>query len=307
MHCNRVLDKKSAMCAADRRMQRQPHGWDAQFYGHCFPSLDALAMALEQVDGVVVPQEPLHQSMPAIQPQQFQENDNSNSRAKTHGTNCTSFAWSNIMGKGGIESNHLFFNLQYYAAPTVLKFPEKKVYIVLTKSLWQDLINLEQLLSSSSNDDDGHDHDVEPGPRGNSRDSIGSRVNDNKSSKQQTLFANLKGSKVSHGSESYNKTVISSPRHARNLCCGLLDELLLYRHLIEKAVNLNSLAKQTTWKRAVEICTSSTGNIYRDSNDNRGGDYKLLWRNLVRECANLRSAVSVAPAIAPTAMEISLS
>jgi hypothetical protein len=292
-HCNRLQNKKSAMCAADRRMQRQPHEWDAQFYGHCFPSLNALALALEQ--GAVVPQE-REESLPAL----LQQNQDDNSKVNktiTHGANCTSFAWSNIIGKGGVQSNHLFFNLQYYAAPTVLKFPEKKVYIVRTENIWEDLTNLEQLFSSlEDDDDDDHDHDAGLGKS--------SSTNDNSSSKQQSLFASLKGSKVSHGSESYNKTVISSPRHAQNLCCGLMDELLLYRHLLKKAVNLNSMEKLTTWTRAVGICTSSTGNSNYNNNDNRG-DYALLWQDFVQECDNLRSAVSVAPAVAATAISSS--
>lgn len=204
------------------------------------------------------------------------------------------------MGMGGIQSNHLFFNLHYYVTPTVLMFPEKSVYIIRTEHLWQDLTQLEQFFSSSSSHLDAHgDNNDHAGGAGVTIDDNSNNNIDDNSNIKQGLFDEMKGYKVSHGSESYNKTVISSPRHVQNLCCGLMDELLLYRYLLEKAVNLNSFEKLKTWKRAVGICTSSStkNNNHNDDDDNHRGAYELLWENLVQECTKVRSAARVAPAI----------
>jgi hypothetical protein len=131
-------------------------------------------------------------------------------------------------------SAHMYYNIRLYANRTTLRYPKKPVIVVRTESLWEDAKEIDLSLGGNG------------------------------------TFGQTEGSKFTHGSET-----ITTPQMSRLLledikvlCCGLIDEMEIYRALlVKRAVNLVKASAQETWQGAIERCGASS------------------WTELKAECA----------------------
>lgn len=126
----------------------------------------------------------------------------------------------NVLGRG---FKHISYNLKYYTNLTVDRYPENGVLVVRTSSLWEDLKDLDILLGGNGN------------------------------------FGAVEGTRDSHGSEKYKRdnTTLSTEEYGL-LCCALLDEMKLYKGLVERAVNLDEASRAETIVSAVRQCGFSS-------------------------------------------------
>jgi hypothetical protein len=135
-NCRRE-DPKSPSCGTAWAISQNPrNGWEAEFFGRCFPTVEDWAQAL----AMPTPATTTVSSLPmAI----------SNSSSSNH-TDCSELAWSSLAGnidiaKHGVAA-HMVFNFHYYTKKTIGKFPSKEVLVIRTENLWQDLGDLDRLL-----------------------------------------------------------------------------------------------------------------------------------------------------------------
>ena len=145
-----------------------------------------------------------------------------------HSTNlpndCVQLAHDVLEGKvSGRGFKHIFYNMHYYTNLTLDQHSENKVLVVRTESLWKDFKDLDVQLGGSGN------------------------------------FGAIEGTRDSHGSETYKKNVTTPSLDQYSLlCCALSDEMELYRHLMNRAVNLNGDEKETTILNAAKQCGFSS-------------------------------------------------
>jgi len=121
-------------------------------------------------------------------------------------------------------------NYEHYVNHTVRKYPEKDVLVVRIHHLWNDLQNIDRHFLQGKGD-----------------------------------FGNFTGTAVTHGSS--NSSSVMTRQSQQNFCCALQRELLLYRELIERAINLHPSEQSETLQQAVEYCGFST------------------WEHMMRDCS----------------------
>jgi hypothetical protein len=157
-------------------------------------------------------------------------------RQDSNVSRCSELAWKMVKGdmrKRDRFSGHMYYNARMYASQTTLLYPEKLVFVIRTEQLWKDTIDLDLSLGGNG------------------------------------TFGEKEGSKYTHGSEAL-KTSRKSPllvEDIKSLCCGLIDEMDIYRELVLRAVNLGKVSAQETWQGAIQKC----------------GAYS--WMELKAECA----------------------
>jgi hypothetical protein len=128
---------QSANCRTAWAINKKPHdGWEAEFFGRCFPTIEDWAQAL----ATPIPTATTTSSLP------MDLSDSSTS----NNTDCSELAWSSIAGKVDLKAHgvdaHMVFNFRYYTDKTIARFPSKEVLVVRMKELWQDLGDLDRLL-----------------------------------------------------------------------------------------------------------------------------------------------------------------
>jgi len=154
---------------------------------------------------------------------------------------CTNLAHKVVQGRavkprsGGLFKplqgfKHISFNMRYYVNRTLEKFPNKDVLVVRTESMWDDLKDL----------------DLKLGGYG--------------------IFGEREGYKDSHGSENYKAKDTLSAEEYGVLCCAFQDEMEIYRQLLERAVNLDEVAKESTITSTAQRCGFPS------------------WNDMIRQC-----------------------
>jgi hypothetical protein len=125
-------------------------------------------------------------------------------------TNCSEIALETIQGKGPEgPTNHLFFNYQFYANRTTVLHPEKDVVVVRQEMLWDDLRRIERLLGGD-----------------------------------QFRPFEKEGPVVNHGSDKFHYRAILDPSLIPSLCCLIPNEIMTYKNLLDRAINLETRHKK---------------------------------------------------------------
>ena len=151
---------------------------------------------------------------------------------------CSRIAREVIQGRiEGKGFKHIWYNNEYYFNETVGEYPSKGVLVVRTESLWDDLKDL----------------DLKLGGYGS--------------------FGSLEGLVDSHGSETYRQSNSTfSDYDFGLLCCGMQDEMHIYRRLLERALNLDEAAKSESITAAAQRCGFSSWNeMVNDCTNQKGG------------------------------------
>jgi hypothetical protein len=135
----RVYREQSPSCRTAAVISENPHhGWAAEFFGRCFPTVEDWAQAL------ATPTPPTTATTASSLPM-----DASDSSSSNH-TDCSELAWASITGKIDADEHpqaaHMVYNFQYYRDKTIARFPSKEVLVVRMEELWQDLGDLDRLL-----------------------------------------------------------------------------------------------------------------------------------------------------------------
>jgi hypothetical protein len=129
-----------------------------------------------------------------------------------------------------IGFKHVSNNIRSYTKRTTDVFPKKKVLVVRTESMWDDLKDL----------------DFQLGGSGSFGPLIGSVVDESEH--------------ILH----IDKERIS-PRDYGVLCCAMMEEMEQYRQLVEVALNLDKAAKISTITSASKQCGYSSWNEMVDA------------------------------------------
>jgi hypothetical protein len=150
-NCRQHKAPNSVACSTASAIYQNPvDGWEAEFFGRCFPTVEDWAQALAV---------PKTTSLPTAI-------SNSSSSNHTH-TDCSQLAWSSLAGNIDVNkynvAAHMVFNFQYYTQKTIGLFPTKEVLVVRTESLWQDLGDLDRLLGGDGAFGDLHGSSVTHG------------------------------------------------------------------------------------------------------------------------------------------------
>ena len=153
----------------------------------------------------------------------------STTNSNNHNNPCYTLARTSLLGGpshiGSMEqvplASHLISNIRVNNEATAHRFPQTPVIIVRTESLWQDLQELDRLLGGSGE--------------------FGGKAVEN-------VVMNAKRSDIKSTAEGLSK------RQTQLLCCGLQQELLAYKELLEQAVNFSLKEKQTTLQLTLERC-----------------------------------------------------
>lgn len=188
-------------CKTAQEIQDHPSGNAALFFKKCFSTEDSLSEAFD------------HQ------------------RARVVDKACSKLARKVIDGQVfDIGFKHVSNNIRSYTRRTTDVFPKKKVLVVRTESMWDDLKDL----------------DFQLGGSGSFGPLIGSVVDESEH--------------IRH----IDKERIS-PRDYGVLCCAMMEEMEQYRQLVEVAVNLDKAAKISTITSAVKQCGYSSWNEMVDA------------------------------------------
>ena len=113
---------------------------------------------------------------------------------------------------------HFHYNYQYYVNRTWVN--QKRVAVLRTESLWEDVARIEELLGG------------DPKP----------------------FLVPENQERITHGSETFNLTTGVDEKDTFFLCCVLRKELQAYHDLVLAAVNLKGGEKIDTMRRAMNHC-----------------------------------------------------
>jgi hypothetical protein len=149
---------KSPSCSTVLAISQNPHnGWEAEFFGRCFPTVEDWAQALATPTPTTRPTTTTVSSLPTVI---------TNSSSSNH-TDCSKLAWSTLAGDINVKKHnvaaHMVFNFRYYTQHTIGKFASKEVMVVRTENLWQDLGDLDRLLGGDGTFGDLHGSSVTHG------------------------------------------------------------------------------------------------------------------------------------------------
>jgi hypothetical protein len=165
--------------------------------------------------------------------------DSFSSTSKHTPTDCSELAWSSLAGNIDITRHtvaaHMAANFRHYTNKTTAQYPLKEILVVRTEYMWQDLENLDRLLGGAG------------------------------------TFGNFTGSSVTHGSEKQIDRRSISESGAKLFCCGLQDELRVFRDLMNRATNLDEESKKESSLEAVARCGAKS------------------WEDLEKQCESLVS------------------
>ncbi|KAL3914546.1 MAG: hypothetical protein SGILL_006063 [Bacillariaceae sp.] len=196
-----------------------------QFYEKCFPTAEHLAQVLmmkkkNQTTTIV------HGDNSTISgssggnvttPAKFQRR-RSNRRIQQEPPDCRTLGWNILRGTHkGSPITHLKFNYNSYMNFTLDAFPDMEVMVVRTEHLWDDVANLDTFLGGTGK------------------------------------FVKA-GHQFDHGREKYLVKSKLSKDGKQEFCRALQDEIVIYRMLIDKAINLNTTEKEATLDVLREDC-----------------------------------------------------
>ena len=123
----------------------------------------------------------------------------------TQRVDCRRIAREAAMGSYSTGFQHMYYNYDYYVNKTIRAFPETEIFGVRTEQEWEDMTALDIYLGGTGQ-------------------------------------FKRKGTHVSHGSEFYDPSPLSSVAYQK-LCCVLEHEIQVYIELINRVDNLDDTAK----------------------------------------------------------------
>jgi hypothetical protein len=151
-------------------------------------------------------------------------------------------------------ATHMIANIAYYYNQTIAQWPNKTVYIVRTNELWHDMQAIDRMLGGTGDFQNWTGHQETHGSElytVTRKDDI------------QNTSANATQSASATDSISTNKTSTSaaasflhdlSIHERRTMCCALVHELVVYRDIVMRAVNLSPIEAEETWNSALTDC-----------------------------------------------------
>jgi hypothetical protein len=109
------------------------------------------------------------------------------------------------------------YNYQYYASKSMWQYPKKEVFVIRTEHEWDDMVELDILLGGSGN------------------------------------FTQRKQKDIKHGSDKYHKSPLSQEAYSK-LCCVLENEILIYKDILDQALNLSPEQKEESMNDVKDKC-----------------------------------------------------
>jgi Sulfotransferase family len=189
------------------------------FYKECFPKLQDLLEALEEIDMGTNNSSSSHDPMDT---QLSPDNKNNNTR------HCQQLAITVLQGRHPALTHiniHLLDNYRYYYQYTIQRNLTKDVLVIRTENLWDDLKELDVAMGG-------------PGVF----ETEGKVVNKNQNN---MYYASSDATSQGNGRQR---------RRMHNLCCILMDEMILYQEILNRALNLDYNRKLQTIQDVWTLC-----------------------------------------------------
>lgn len=137
---------------------------------------------------------------------------------KDQSTNPSDVTWDDLE-----RVDHLAnYNYRYFAADTIFNHPKREVLTARLAHLWEDLSDLDIWLGGTGD------------------------------------FGYANGRHNSHGSERVIDKRPLTPEGSKLMCCGLLEEMHIYRELLFRGANVPNAVKEETWKHDLKVCDSES-------------------------------------------------
>jgi hypothetical protein len=148
-------------------------------------------------------------------------------------TNCSQLAIEAVQGNGPkAQSNHLYYNYHYNFNRTVRAFPDRDMVVVRREMLWDDMRSIEKLLGGDPSRKFEHEGPV-----------------------------------ITHGSEKFRYKAALDSSLVPSLCCTIPNEILVYVHVLHRAVNLDALQKKSSIAALLSKCqANSLKSLFRQCN-----------------------------------------
>ena len=177
---------------------------------------------------------------------------------------CRSMAHRMVKGFGpGRPSPHMYYNYGYYKKRTLDAHPEKVVLGIRTENEWEDLQALDQSIGGTGQ-----------------------------------FAKQWQGRAVSHGSESYEPSPLSTEAYEK-LCCVLHEEIANYQTILKRVVNIDDTAKAESMLQVKQKCgidASTPLRVWRQACFNRlQKDVMFFAKNLPNANAKTASATASSP------------
>ncbi len=201
---NRSISRISRQNFETNDTKKKGSKWVGKFFV-CFPTIDQFANALLPGDNV---------------------------------SYCSQLAWRTITGEASKSSGHVYFNYNYYWNETMMKYPNKELWVLRTESLWEDMMQIEEQLTSNRSVSHSHHFAVKHN--------------------------------VTHGSEGHlQRDRLSIVGRAR-LCCALRDEITKYGYILERSTNLDMHEKNRSLFLVLDQCRVAIDVFQRNHSDSVG-------------------------------------
>ncbi|GAX13261.1 hypothetical protein FisN_17Hu198 [Fistulifera solaris] len=150
------------------------------------------------------------------------QNDFTEEYTGNYNSTCTYLAEKLVSGERDENeiAIHMAANLRHYHTNTIALYPYKETWVVRTEHVYDDLNALELLLGGESDQYGGNE-----------------------------FFASL----TKHVDEFLVKQVV--PQHtAKLLCCVLIDDLIVYSDVLNRAGNMDEISKHDEWSDVMQRC-----------------------------------------------------
>jgi hypothetical protein len=197
--------KSSLACQGKKQIAKDPDGWVASFFERCFPTIEDLAESFA-----------IH-SKTTIETTKTDVN-----AANSNQTSCNDLAYE-LFQSGEKNENVIAIdaasNFRYYHNKTLLKYPEKEVWVVRSENVLEDLDALEVLLGGVEGQ-----YDLE--------------------------YA----AKLTHPIEEFMRKQTVPERVTKLLCCALRDEFVVVNDVLHRAANFNNVLKYQAWSETLHEC-----------------------------------------------------
>eukprot|EP00980_Cylindrotheca_fusiformis_P014379 scaffold3827_cov179-Cylindrotheca_fusiformis.AAC.43 len=146
------------------------------------------------------------------------------SSTTTSSTNCSQLAIDAVQGNGPkAQSNHLYYNYMYNFNRTIRAFPHRAIVVVRRETLWEDMRSIEILLGGDGSRKFEHEGPV-----------------------------------ITHGSEKFLYQAVLDPSLIPTMCCAIPGEILVYFHVLSRAVNLDPQQKEYSRALLLSKCQANS-------------------------------------------------
>jgi len=254
-------------CITKRQIIRQPHGFEAQFYSKCFPTIHEFAKSLESETTI---------SKTGAGAGGVGDDINKTTATATTGDVCQRLARAVLAGEGGPNglAGHLWANYAFYdrmishaesnknnstttssggtdsnttvKTATMTNSNKPILMVVRTEHLWHDLEQIDTTFLYGDGKIFQHQQELEK-----------QQQQQQQQQKSTTSTSSSSSSSSSKNKKNhYYKDTLSSAKYA-TLCCALQSELEVYYKFVTRATNLSPLEQQETLQAVLQPCCSS--------------------------------------------------